>query len=514
MKKKYTYLFWLLLIGSTIARLFYIGWGNLDLAPDEAHYWDWSRHLGLSYYSKGPAIAYIIFLGTHIGNLLRINPPNPAFWVRFSAIFNSLFIGIILWFITKRLWHSPKISFYALLITIAAPIFALGSILITVDNPLILYWILFIYLFILALETRRPLYWYLSGIVFGLGFLSKYTMIAILFSVIIYLALSREHRFWLRRKEFFLFLIIASLCSIPVILWNYNHNWIGFRHLQGQAGLSRANLVKSFFSKETLLQLGEFSGIQSAVISPGLFIIICWSFIKAQQIYRKTRDYKYNFLFWTGAPLLIFYLILSLHKPCQANWPIAGYLSGIILAAVFFAEGRKNNFLWISIYTGLALLLTVFALDILPIIGIQVPPRIEPFRRVIGWRKLGKQVGKIKDKLEKKGSLFIFSTSYQITSELAFYTPGRPIVYCGRIKRRMNQYDLWDDFSKFAGYNAIYVKDADSIMDPSIAAMFQSWVKLPLVKIWRGTEIMHQYTIFICYRFKGGRENSGYAVSY
>src|SRR4029079_2305416 len=32
----------------------------IDLSGDEAQYWDWSRHLDLSYYSKGPLIAYII----------------------------------------------------------------------------------------------------------------------------------------------------------------------------------------------------------------------------------------------------------------------------------------------------------------------------------------------------------------------------------------------------------------------------------------------------------------------
>src|SRR5262245_17725413 len=32
----------------------------LELAPDEAHYWDWSRHLDWSYYSKGPLVAWLI----------------------------------------------------------------------------------------------------------------------------------------------------------------------------------------------------------------------------------------------------------------------------------------------------------------------------------------------------------------------------------------------------------------------------------------------------------------------
>ena len=38
----------------------------LDLAPDEAHYWDWSRHLDWSYYSKGPGIAWLIRLSCEL----------------------------------------------------------------------------------------------------------------------------------------------------------------------------------------------------------------------------------------------------------------------------------------------------------------------------------------------------------------------------------------------------------------------------------------------------------------
>src|SRR3712207_2161463 len=32
----------------------------VDLSGDEAQYWDWSRQLEWSYYSKGPLVAYII----------------------------------------------------------------------------------------------------------------------------------------------------------------------------------------------------------------------------------------------------------------------------------------------------------------------------------------------------------------------------------------------------------------------------------------------------------------------
>src|SRR5271168_2659416 len=50
-----------LILGAAGGRICYLASAcPLDLAPDEAHYWDWSRHLDWSYYSKGPLIALII----------------------------------------------------------------------------------------------------------------------------------------------------------------------------------------------------------------------------------------------------------------------------------------------------------------------------------------------------------------------------------------------------------------------------------------------------------------------
>ena len=48
----------LLIAAAAVGHLAYLGSNcPLDLAPDEAHYWDWSRHLDWSYYSKGPLVA-------------------------------------------------------------------------------------------------------------------------------------------------------------------------------------------------------------------------------------------------------------------------------------------------------------------------------------------------------------------------------------------------------------------------------------------------------------------------
>src|SRR5260370_23831787 len=50
-----------LIVGAAVLRFFYLAYFcPLDLAPDEAHYWDWSRQLDWSYYSKGPLVAWLI----------------------------------------------------------------------------------------------------------------------------------------------------------------------------------------------------------------------------------------------------------------------------------------------------------------------------------------------------------------------------------------------------------------------------------------------------------------------
>ena len=57
----------LLIAGVTVFHLWYIASGRIDLAPAEAHYWEWSRRLDWSYYSKGPMVAYLIAVTTRLG---------------------------------------------------------------------------------------------------------------------------------------------------------------------------------------------------------------------------------------------------------------------------------------------------------------------------------------------------------------------------------------------------------------------------------------------------------------
>ena len=75
----------------------------IDLSGDEAQYWDWSRNLDLSYYSKGPLVAYIIRASCEMfGNTM------PA--VRYPALFFSVATSLVTYLLTKKLFDSEKLA--------------------------------------------------------------------------------------------------------------------------------------------------------------------------------------------------------------------------------------------------------------------------------------------------------------------------------------------------------------------------------------------------------------------
>ncbi|MFZ4647236.1 MAG: hypothetical protein ACOYNP_15905, partial [Gemmataceae bacterium] len=70
-------------LGATVFRIIYLLWFcPYDLAQDEAHYWDWSRNLDWSYYSKGPLVAWLIALSDFLTrSWLPLVGGDPAFGV-------------------------------------------------------------------------------------------------------------------------------------------------------------------------------------------------------------------------------------------------------------------------------------------------------------------------------------------------------------------------------------------------------------------------------------------------
>jgi undecaprenyl-diphosphatase len=133
--------------------------------------------------------------------------------------------------------------------------------------------------------------------------------------------------------------------------------------------------------------------------------------------------------------------------------------------------------------------------------------------RLKGWKELGMEVSKIYEEMPDTSPIFLFSDRYQVSSELAFYVNGQPRTYCINNGRRMNQYDLWPDINSEAEkikslnkniqINGIYVRTGNGTIPSNVEDAFDSCEKRAFSAFDRGKRLIREYSIFICYNFKG-----------
>src|SRR5918912_150677 len=104
-----------LILGAAAFRLVHLASScPLDLAPDEAHYWEWSRHLDWSYYSKGPLIAYVIRAGCELfGGLSLALTGNLMLAVRLPAILFGALLLVGLYRLAKDSFESDRFALAA-----------------------------------------------------------------------------------------------------------------------------------------------------------------------------------------------------------------------------------------------------------------------------------------------------------------------------------------------------------------------------------------------------------------
>src|SRR5437762_13178138 len=88
---------WIFIVALTAIRLSMLA--TTDLEFDEAHYWIWSEHLAPAYFSKGPAIAFVIRAST---SLFGTN----EFGVRFFSPLLSARTSMLLFYFALRLFNS------------------------------------------------------------------------------------------------------------------------------------------------------------------------------------------------------------------------------------------------------------------------------------------------------------------------------------------------------------------------------------------------------------------------
>src|SRR5258707_10163646 len=96
------------LLAITVLRLLWLIGNPINLYPDEAQYWLWSRSLAFGYFSKPPLLPWIIALTTAIFG-------EDEFAIRVASPFLHLATGLVVYAIARRLYDARVACWSAIL---------------------------------------------------------------------------------------------------------------------------------------------------------------------------------------------------------------------------------------------------------------------------------------------------------------------------------------------------------------------------------------------------------------
>ena len=366
----------LVLVGVlTILRVAALFITPLELYPDEAQYWLWSRHLDFGYFSKPPVIAWLIWATTHVGG-------DAEAWLRIGSPLINAGTALVISRIAMRLYGQerggPWVGLAAASVFILMPGIQLSSVLITTDTPLLLFLALMIWACVaLPAASPRTRIWVAAGMgaALGMAFLSKYAAIYALASLGAHLFLSREaRRAWTPAMAVAFFVTLFAVFA-PNMIWNYQHHFSTLEHTAANANWKSGKLFNP-------LELVQFVGSQFGVFGPVPFGVLGGGAILLAV--RKRLAAADIMLLCFALPPLVTVAAQAFVSRANANWAGAAYVAGSVLVAAWLLRWEARRWL----IGGLALQAVLAALFMTWVIDPRTAEAMgmaNSFKRARGW---------------------------------------------------------------------------------------------------------------------------------
>ncbi|CAF0703771.1 ArnT family glycosyltransferase [Candidatus Methylacidithermus pantelleriae] len=437
-----------------ILGIFFLGVGSvrlwmasrLELVPDEAYYWLWSHRLDWSYYSKGPGVAWTIFLGRLLGGDTELG-------IRWPAVLLSLGTGWQLYRMAQELLGQSE-ALWSLTLAAGIPLFAVGSVLMTIDPLSVFFWAWGARSFWKAIHGPGWGFWLASGLAVGLGFLAKYVNLLELLCWVFYLVITPSKRSLLRDGRWIWIGLPVILALAPVCYWNGTHQWAGIGHLLSRGSLDRP---WQWSGKEWMSFLMEQALALSPVVWLGMLCAV------ADGLRKLPVCPKTSYLVWLFLPVFLFYAFLSFNQAAKGNWTATADIAGILLLGSFchrlWRMGRWGLRAFVGILFLTAFLETGLLHTTLPL---GVAPAHDPRMRVRGWRDLAQKVDQVQ---QATRSQVCIASNAGLASELAFYLPGHPPVYVAPSSRPRDQFFFWPSYDPARIRRALYItEDCEAVL--------------------------------------------------
>lgn len=415
---------WLLIAAATLMRM--IAAGGVGLSVDEAHYALYGLHLDWSYFDHPPMIGWL-----------------QAIALKFSATdFSMRVIPLLLFAGTSWMLYrvsltlfpneTPWLGFFSVALLQSGVIFQLIGMAMLPDTPLLLLGLLLLRVLHAIVIEGRVRYWLWLGVLLGLAALSKYTSITLLVTVLLALTISKQWR-QLRSPWPWLSIVAGGILILPILYWNYRHNWISFLYqFHHGTGKSSWDWMR-FFASE---------GAQLLAYGPGLFVFgliallagfkhwresgiwLCLSFsLPVLLLFGMGAGYEMTLPHWTSmgwaglAPLTAYWL----HRHWRSLWVRIGVRAAIVYSAVV-----------------IAIVFSEFTLPWMPF-----NDNANPLRDLYGWQQAAQRAEQLRTEMgsgQPGSEPLLFTENWTYASRLAWYARPQAVQVTDT---RYDQFDLW-----------------------------------------------------------------------
>lgn len=385
---------------------------GMELDPDEAYYWLYSRQLDWGYFDHPPVIAILIKAG------FAIIPGELG--VRLGAILLQAAGFLLLWDMAGRPLERSKFLTLAALLA-AAPMLQMYGFIATPDSPLLFFIILFFYAYQKFLQSDRWGNVFFLGLVMAVMLYSKYHGI-----LVIAFTLFSNWRL-LRNPRFYVASIFGAALFFPHLYWQYDQGFPSFSyHLVGRDD--------AYELKHTVTYLINQVAILSPFLFP-LFVIVLYR--------RRPQDMLERAFYFVIYGFWIFFFLSTFKGHAEPQWT-ATISIPLTLLAYRYAQTRPRFDYWLK-RMALVTLLLLFAVRLFLLLDTPWKPADFRDREWIADLK-ARAVGKA----------VIFQNSYRDVSKYSFYAKERAYTFTD-VQYRKNQFDIWDWETVLQGQPALLV---------------------------------------------------------
>jgi len=315
-------LYWLVGISAIIRIILAVN----ALSDGEAYYARGAYDLQLSYFDQPPLFFWLS------GGLIKIFGLSNL-TLRLPSILFFALSSILLYKITDKIYNNKKAAFYTTLLYNVSPVFSLAfGVFFQPDSTLLFFWLLSFYALYEILfpdfeidsisnyrKSKHVFKWFLIlGITIGLSALSKYYVVFIVFGVLLFLLIKKNHRHWFSHYGFYMAVLISIILFLPVLLWNQEQDWISFTFQSSRAGSDQQSLRFDWLLRSI--------GGQALYVLPWIWIPLI---IQIPIIYKtKFKKEIHHLILFLALPVIFFFTIITLWSNLQFHfhWQTPGYL--------------------------------------------------------------------------------------------------------------------------------------------------------------------------------------------